>query len=54
MEEELEKIMKLAGNKNRYQYFMGILAFLFWLNVNFFSVTIPYLEHTSFISYYYK
>ena len=22
MEEELEKIMKLAGNKNRYQYFM--------------------------------
>ena len=54
MEEELEKIMKLAGNKNRYQYFMGILAFLFWLNVNFFSVTIPYLEHTPLISYYDK
>ena len=54
MEEELEKIMHLAGNKNRYQCFMIMLTFLFWLNVNFFSVTIPYLEHTQLISYYDK
>ena len=54
MEDHIEKIINLAGNKNRYQYFIGILTFFFWLNINFFSVTIPYLEITPLISYYDK
>ena len=54
MEEDLEKIIALAGNKNRYQFFIVTLSFLFWMNINFFSITLPYLEQTYLISYYDK
>ena len=52
MEEKIEKIIELSGNKNRFQYFLEIIIILYWINCNLLSVSLPYLENTSIVSYY--
>ena len=52
MEEKIEKIIELSGNKNRFQYFLEIIIILYWINCNLLSVSLPYLENTSLVSYY--
>lgn len=52
MEEKLEKLMKLAGNENRYQYFVLIVCILYWVNANILTVSLPFLENPPDVSYY--
>ena len=50
-DEKIEKLLSLAGNDNRYQYF-ALSVFLFlWMNCNFMAVVLPYLEREPIISY---
>ena len=50
-DEKIEKLLSLAGNENRYQYF-ALAVFLFlWANCNFMAVVLPYLEREPIIKY---
>ena len=50
-DEKIEKLLSLAGNDNRYQYF-ALCVFLFlWMNCNFMAVVLPYLEREPIISF---
>ena len=50
-DEKIEKLLSLAGNENRYQYF-ALAVFLFlWTNCNFMAVVLPYLEREPIIKY---
>ena len=50
-DEKIEKLLSLAGNENRYQYF-ALSVFLFlWMNCNFLAPVLPYLEREPIISY---
>ena len=50
-DEKIEKLLSLAGNENRYQYF-ALCVFLFlWINCNFMAVVLPYLEREPIIKY---
>ena len=50
-DEKIEKLLSLAGNENRYQYF-ALCVFLFlWMNCNFLAPVLPYLEREPIISY---
>ena len=52
MDEQLEKIIALAGNNNRYQYFTLIVVTFLWINCNFISTIIPFIEREPLINYY--
>ena len=54
MEEKVEKLFKLVGNENRYQYFVMSLTIWYWISCNLLSTTLAYLENTPLISYYDK
>lgn len=50
-EEKIEKLMSLAGNNHKYQYFVLIIFLLVWLNCNFMPISLPYLERSPLIKY---
>ena len=52
MEEKVEKLFKLVGNENRYQYFVMSLTIWYWISCNLLSTSLAYLENTPLISYY--
>lgn len=52
MEEEIAQLVALAGNKNRYQYFIAFLCFLFWVNLTVLAFSLGFLENKPLISYY--
>ena len=54
MDEQLEKIIALAGNNNRYQYFTLVVITFLWVNCNFISTIIPFIEREPLINYYDK
>ena len=50
-DEKIEKLLSLAGNDNRYQYFVLCVFLFLWMNCNFMAVVLPYLEREPIISY---
>ena len=50
-DEKIEKLLSLAGNENRYQYFALIVFLFLWMNCNFIAVVLPYLEREPIITY---
>ena len=54
MDEKIDKLISLAGNKHRYQIFCLILIFLLWVNCNFMACVLPLLERKPNIYYYDK
>ena len=51
MDEQIEKVIALAGNQNRYQYFTLVVIVFLWINCNFISVIIPFIEREPLINY---
>ena len=51
MDEKIEKVIALAGNQNRYQYFTLIVIVFLWINCNFISIIIPFIEREPLINY---
>ena len=51
MDEKIDKIIALAGNENRYQYFTLVVIVLLWINCNIIAVIIPYLEREPIVNY---
>ena len=52
VEENLSILIKLTGNQNRYQYFIGTICFLFWFNTTMLSFILGFLENKQLVSYY--
>ena len=51
MDEKIDKVIALAGNEHRYQYFtLGVVVFL-WINCNFISCILPFIEREPIINY---
>ena len=51
MDEQIEKIISLAGNKNHYQYFTLIVIVFLWINCNFIAIVLPFIEREPIINY---
>ena len=51
MDEQIEKLIALAGNQNRYQYFTLIVMVFLWINCNFIAIIIPFIEREPLINY---
>ena len=51
MDEKVEKLIALAGNKDKYQYFVGILTLIIEVNVYLISVLLPFLEEKDSATY---
>ena len=51
MDEQIEKIIALAGNQHRYQYFTLIVMVFLWINCNFIAIIIPFIEREPLINY---
>ena len=51
MDEKIDKIIALAGNENRYQYFTLVVIVLLWINCNIIAVIIPYLEREPIVNF---
>ena len=54
MDEKIDKLISLAGNKHKYQIFCLILVFLLWVNCNFMACVLPLLERKPIIDYFDK
>ena len=52
MDEQIEKIIALAGNQHRYQYFTLVVMVFLWVNCNFIAIIIPFIEREPLINYY--
>ena len=51
MDEKIDKVIALAGNEHRYQYFtLGVIIFL-WINCNFISGVLPFIEREPIVNY---
>lgn len=51
MEEKIEKLAKLAGDTNKYQYIMLLITFFVWANISLMGIALPYLEKSRDIQY---
>ena len=51
MDEKIDKVIGLAGNENCYQYFTLVVIVFLWINCNFISIVIPFLERGPIINY---
>ena len=51
MDEKIDKVIELVGNKNRYQYFTLIIMVLLWINCNIIAIIITYIEREPKINY---
>ena len=50
-DQKIEKLLSIAGNENRYQYFVLILFLFLWINCNFMAPVLPYLERAPLVEY---
>ena len=50
-DEKIEKLLSLAGNEHRYQYFALTIFLFLWMNCNFMAVVLPYLEREPLVKY---
>ena len=51
MDEKIDKVIALAGNENRYQYFTLCVIIFLWINCNFISCVLPFIEREPIINY---
>ena len=51
MDEQIEKIIALAGNQHRYQYFTLVVIVFLWVNCNFISCVLTFLEREPIVNY---
>ena len=51
MDEQMEKVIALAGNEHKYQYFTLAVVIFLWINCNFISCVLTFLEREPIISY---
>ena len=51
IEEKIEKLISLAGNQHKYQYFSLIIFVFVWMNCNFMPVILPYIERAPLVNY---
>ena len=51
MDEKIDRIISLAGNENFYQYFTLIVIIFLWINCNFISCVLPFIEREPIINY---
>ena len=51
MDEKIEKLISLAGNEHRYQYFTLVIIMILWINSNFISCVLPFIERQPIINY---
>ena len=51
MDEKIEKVIALAGNQNRYQYFTLFVIVFLWINCNFIAIVIPFIEREPIVNY---
>ena len=51
MDEKIEKVLALAGNNNRYQYFTLVIMVFLWINCNIIAVILPYIERAPLVNY---
>ena len=54
MDEQMEKVIALAGNQNRYQYFTLAVVVFLWVNCNFISCVLTFLERPPLVNYTYN
>ena len=50
-DQKIEKLLSIAGNENRYQYFVLILFLILWINCNFMAPVLPYLEREPIVEH---
>ena len=50
-DQKIEKLLSIAGNENRYQYFVLILFLFLWINCNFMALVLPYLEREPIVEH---
>ena len=51
MDEKIEQLISLAGNEHRYQYFILFLVIFLWMNCNFLSCVLPFIEREPIVNY---
>ena len=51
MDEKIDKVIALAGNENRYQYFTLCVIIFLWINCNFISCVLPFIEREPIVNY---
>ena len=51
MDDKIEKIIELAGNEHRYQYFTLCVMIFVWINCNFIQCVLPFLEREPIVKY---
>ena len=51
MDEKIEKVLALAGNNNRYQYFTLVIMVFLWINCNIIAIILPYIERAPLVNY---
>ena len=50
----MEKVIALAGNQNRYQYFTLAVVVFLWVNCNFISCVLTFIERPPLVNYTYN
>ena len=50
-DEKIEKLISLAGNQHKYQYFALVIFTFVWMNCNFMPVILPYIERAPLVNY---
>jgi hypothetical protein len=50
MDEKIDRIISLIGNENFYQYFTLIVIIFLWINCNFISCVLPFIEREPIIN----
>ena len=50
-DEKIEKLLSIAGNEHRYQYFVLVLFLVLWINCNFMAPILPYLEREPIVKH---
>ena len=51
MDEKIEKIIELAGNEHRYQYFTLCVVIFLWINCNLLQCVLTFLEREPIVKY---
>ena len=51
MDEKIDQIISLVGNEHRYQYFTLIVIIFLWINCNFISCVLPFIEREPIVNY---
>ncbi len=51
IEKKLDSFIELAGNENRYQFLLVFMTLIIWINVEFLSIILPFLEKEPLVNF---